>query len=170
MPLLNRSKDVTSKDGGDSTNLNGVIPEEDLTAAGPSGASSKKASNKDIAKNALSDLKKIEDIKKAIDLLRLTGQVPGAQPPAQPKNAEEAKKKRYEFWETQPVPKLSEDESVLALEVVNEPIDPNTDIEKVRKEPLPLPDGFVWVSLDIENEGDVSFNFILYFGKIVVLR
>lgn len=73
-------------------------------------------------------------------------------PAAQPKTAEEAKKKKYEFWETQPVQQLTE--TVPPIEV-NEPIDPNTDVEKVRKEPLTLPDGFVWVSMDIDNDEEV---------------
>ena len=39
---------------------------------------------------------------------------------------------------------------------VNEPIDPNTDVAKVRKEPLPLPEGFIWVAMDIDKNEEVS--------------
>merc|ERR550519_909212 len=55
------------------------------------------------------------------------------------------KDKKYEFWDTQPVPKLGE-----SIEGdVNEPVE--ADKEHVRQEPFSLPGGFVWDTLDIES-------------------
>jgi len=55
------------------------------------------------------------------------------------------KDKSYEFWDTQPVPKLGE-----SIEAdVNEPVE--ADKEHVRAEPFSLPGGFTWDTLDIEN-------------------
>jgi hypothetical protein len=48
---------------------------------------------------------KLQRIEKAVELLTLSSQ--GA-----PKSMEEASKKRYQFWETQPVPKISKYSSV----------------------------------------------------------
>ena len=59
--------------------------------------------------------------------------------------------KQYKFWDTQPVPKIQEN----LAEFVNEPIDPNTDIEAVSKEPIPLPEGFLWVNVDINDDKEV---------------
>uniref|UniRef100_A0A3B0MPR1 Glycylpeptide N-tetradecanoyltransferase n=1 Tax=Theileria annulata TaxID=5874 RepID=A0A3B0MPR1_THEAN len=56
----------------------------------------------------------------------------------------------HKFWDTQLVTKLTD--------VVNSndygPIDSNEDISKVKKNPIALPNGFEWVSLDINDEED----------------
>ena len=72
-----------------------------------------------------------------------------------PRSESQARKRDYKFWNTQPVPKITE----VIEEFVNEPIDPNTDVEKVSKTPSPLPDGFIWVSVDINNDQEVR-NFV----------
>ncbi|EAN32343.1 Glycylpeptide N-tetradecanoyltransferase [Theileria parva strain Muguga] len=56
----------------------------------------------------------------------------------------------HKFWDTQLVTKLTD--------VVNSnecgPIDPNEDVSRVKKNPIPLPNGFEWISLDINDEED----------------
>ena len=55
-------------------------------------------------------------------------------------------KQQHKFWNTQPV--LQKEEKLKEVGV----IDPNTDVEKVRKDPYPLPEGFEWVQVDTQNE------------------
>lgn len=64
------------------------------------------------------------------------------------RNAEgfEKEEKKYVFWETQPVPKL--DESI--EDNTNEPVE--GDKEEIRQEPFSLPAGFVWDTLDLQDE------------------
>lgn len=59
------------------------------------------------------------------------------------KLAKEPLQKPYQFWSTQPVPKM--DEKI----VVNEPIEPEKSISEIRAEPYSLPDGFQWDTLDL---------------------
>jgi glycylpeptide N-tetradecanoyltransferase len=49
----------------------------------------------------------------------------------------------YQFWSTQPVPKL--DEKI----TTNEEIEADKPIETIRAEPYSLPDGFNWDTLDL---------------------
>ena len=60
-----------------------------------------------------------------------------------PKNVEDAKSKTYEFWSTQPVPKL--DERI----TTNEEIEADKIAENIRHDPYSLPDGFRWDTLDL---------------------
>lgn len=53
--------------------------------------------------------------------------------------------KEHKFWDTQPVKKLGEHVEA----AVNEPLDPNTDIDKVRKEPYKMPPGCVVVRIAV---------------------
>ena len=108
-----------------------------------------------------------EQIQKAMELLQLTQQQPqqnksssapaassaaaaagalAAAPAgaaATPKSLEDAKIKTYEFWSTQPVPKLDEKINT------NEEIEPDKTIDTIRAEPYSLPDGFRWDTLDL---------------------
>ncbi|XP_063984603.1 glycylpeptide N-tetradecanoyltransferase 1 isoform X1 [Diachasmimorpha longicaudata] len=59
------------------------------------------------------------------------------------KTQEEAMQKAYQFWSTQPVPRM--DEKI----VVNEPIEQNKT--SIRPEPYSLPDGFQWDTLDLDD-------------------
>lgn len=77
----------------------------------------------------------IQDIRKAME--HLTFQ----QKPA--KTAEEALQKQYQFWNTQPVPKM--DEKITC----NEPIEPDKGIQEIRQESYSLPDGFKWDTLNL---------------------
>ncbi|KAJ1136533.1 hypothetical protein NDU88_002948 [Pleurodeles waltl] len=76
---------------------------------------------------------RIQEIQKAIELFSVG--------PGPAKTMEEATKRSYQFWDTQPVPKLGE--------VVNThgPIEPDKD--NIRQEPYTLPQGFMWDALDL---------------------
>nr|CAG4645497.1 EOG090X055U [Lynceus sp. MCZ IZ 141354] len=79
------------------------------------------------------------DIKKAMELLALTN----IQGPV--KTTEDAMRKQYEFWDTQPVPKM--DENINA----NEPIEADKLPTEIRQEPYTLPQGFVWDTIDLDD-------------------
>lgn len=55
--------------------------------------------------------------------------------------------KDHKFWNTQPVLKLQEDCGIDE----SGPIDCAVDVVNVRKEPLSMPAGFEWCSLDVQN-------------------
>ncbi|KAL7976945.1 hypothetical protein Chor_008894 [Crotalus horridus] len=80
---------------------------------------------------------RMQEIQKAIELFSV-GQGPA-------KTMEEATKRSYQFWDTQPVPKLGE--------VVNThgPVEPDKD--NIRQEPYTLPQGFMWDALDLGDRG-----------------
>ncbi|XP_051894375.1 glycylpeptide N-tetradecanoyltransferase 1-like [Pristis pectinata] len=78
---------------------------------------------------------KLQEIQKAIELFSV-GQGPA-------KSMEEATKRSYQFWDTQPVPKLGE------VVTVHGPIEP--DKANIRQEPYSLPQGFLWDALDLGN-------------------
>ncbi|CAH1155506.1 unnamed protein product [Phaedon cochleariae] len=78
----------------------------------------------------------IKDLKAAMEVFSLS------QKPA--KTSEEALKKSYQFWNTQPVPKL--DEKITG----NEAIEPNKEVTEIRAEPYTLPDGFMWDTLNLD--------------------
>ncbi|KAJ0182546.1 hypothetical protein K1T71_001915 [Dendrolimus kikuchii] len=77
----------------------------------------------------------LKDLKMAMEVLNLH------QKPA--KTTEEALHKSYQFWSTQPVPKM--DEKIVS----NEPIEPPKSVEEIRAEPYTLPDGFQWDTLNL---------------------
>lgn len=78
----------------------------------------------------------LQKIQKAVELLSMSQ---GA-----PKSMEEATKKRYRFWETQPVPEINE-----KIQDINQPIEEDKPPEEIRREPYSLPSGFVWDTLDL---------------------
>jgi hypothetical protein len=94
---------------------------------------------------------KLQDIKKAVEMLNL---YQGGGPAKTP---EDAMKKRYDFWETQPVPKLDETPNESA------PIEPNKSKDDIRKDSLNLPQAFIWDTLDVNDESIVGFYYILDF-------
>ncbi|GAB6030536.1 Glycylpeptide N-tetradecanoyltransferase 2 [Chamberlinius hualienensis] len=89
----------------------------------------------DEAKNIGIPLTKIPDLQKAFDLVN--AQLGSS------KSVEGVLKKQFQFWDTQPVPKMSEEIKT------NEPIELDTPLDKLRQEPYTLPGGFVWDTLDI---------------------
>ncbi|KAI1283715.1 Glycylpeptide N-tetradecanoyltransferase 2 [Halotydeus destructor] len=90
----------------------------------------------------------MERIKKAVELLHLVNAGPA-------KTTEDAMRKNYKFWETQPVPKI--DEEVLDNGAINK----NQKVADIRKEPYHLPGGFVWDTLDIANEEQLKEVYLL---------
>uniref|UniRef100_A0A6I8R465 Glycylpeptide N-tetradecanoyltransferase n=1 Tax=Xenopus tropicalis TaxID=8364 RepID=A0A6I8R465_XENTR len=80
-------------------------------------------------------MQKLQDIQRAMELLS------ACQGPA--KNLDEASKRKYQFWDTQPVPKLNE------IITCHGPIEPDKD--NIRQEPYSLPQGFMWDTLDLSN-------------------
>lgn len=78
----------------------------------------------------------LQDIRKAVEVLSFQ------QKPA--KTTEEALQKQYQFWNTQPVPKM--DEKITC----NEPIEPVKGTLEIRAEPYSLPVGFQWDTLNLD--------------------
>ena len=73
------------------------------------------------------------------------------------KSTEEAAKKTYEFWNTQPVPKIDEEITT------NEAISPDIPLDKLRQEPYSLPGGFEWDTLNIDDPLVVSATYVTTF-------
>ena len=70
-----------------------------------------------------------------------------------------ADKKSYEFWSTQPVPKIDEEITT------NEAIEPDLSIDKLRQQPYSLPAGFHWDTLNLDDPIVVSKNYMAIFKK-----
>ncbi|XP_054168652.1 glycylpeptide N-tetradecanoyltransferase 2-like [Oppia nitens] len=90
------------------------------------------------------------DLRKAMEMLSL---YQGASSSA--KTPEEAMRKKYEFWETQPVPKLDE------IPEVNDAIEANKSNDQIKKDSLNLPNGFIWDTLDINDENTLRELYLL---------
>uniref|UniRef100_A0A8C5P2X4 Glycylpeptide N-tetradecanoyltransferase n=1 Tax=Jaculus jaculus TaxID=51337 RepID=A0A8C5P2X4_JACJA len=80
-------------------------------------------------------IQKLQDIQRAMELLSVC-QIPA-------RIIDEATKHRYQFWDTQPVPKLNE---VITSHGAIEP-----DKDNVCQEPYSLPQGFMWDTLDLSD-------------------
>jgi glycylpeptide N-tetradecanoyltransferase len=81
----------------------------------------------------------------------------------------EAKKKAapkdhsdHKFWSTQPVLPMTEE-----VTEVNAPIDPNTDVSRVRQEPYKMPAGFEWCSMDVMDPVQIQELYNLLNGNYV---
>ncbi|XP_024616544.1 glycylpeptide N-tetradecanoyltransferase 1 [Neophocaena asiaeorientalis asiaeorientalis] len=100
------------------------------------GSETDSAQDQPVKMNSL-PAERIQEIQKAIELFSV-GQGPA-------KTMEEASKRSYQFWDTQPVPKLGE--------VVNThgPVEPDKD--SIRQEPYTLPQDFAWDALDLGDRG-----------------
>jgi len=77
-----------------------------------------------------------EKLRKAMELLNLQSQA---------KTEEDATKKSYQFWSTQPVPAIDE------VVTTNEFISDDVPTSEVRQEPYSLPDGFKWDTLQLDD-------------------
>ncbi|XP_023618305.1 glycylpeptide N-tetradecanoyltransferase 2 isoform X5 [Myotis lucifugus] len=86
-------------------------------------------------RNPAIPVQKLQDIQRAMELLS------ACQGPT--RNIGEAAKHRYQFWDTQPVPKLNE--------VITSHGAIEADKDNVRQEPYSLPQGFMWDTLDLGN-------------------
>ncbi|KAK7576459.1 hypothetical protein V9T40_012745 [Parthenolecanium corni] len=82
----------------------------------------------------------VQDLKRAMEVFSL------AQKPA--RTPDEAMQKSYEFWNTQPVPKMDEPPDE---EFFNGPIEPDQPLESVRPTPYSLPVGFRWDTLNVND-------------------
>ncbi|KAK9505244.1 hypothetical protein O3M35_009338 [Rhynocoris fuscipes] len=78
-----------------------------------------------------------QEIKKAMEVFTFQ------QKPA--KTTEEAMQKQYQFWSTQPVPRM--DEKITE----SGPIEADKKPEEIRQEPYSLPDGFSWDTLVLDD-------------------
>jgi len=67
--------------------------------------------------------------------------------PKYPTTKEEALKKEYKFWDTQPVPKLTE--FIGRNEIIDKNICNNSDIKQEQEQ---LPEGYEWETFDINND------------------
>lgn len=65
----------------------------------------------------------------------------------QKKQAKNSEQKTHAFWNTQPMPGNQKADGEEVKD--HGPVDLNTDLETVRKEPLNMPNGFDWCSVDI---------------------
>ena len=64
--------------------------------------------------------------------------------------------KEHKFWNTQPMAKLTKASEAEPEVTVNEAMDKNTDVSKVRQEPYKLPEGFEWVVLDVDSDEQLN--------------
>ena len=58
----------------------------------------------------------------------------------------------HDFWHTQPVPKYFE---AMPMSQYDKPVE-TKDVSEVMQEPYPLPQGYRWESLDLQNETDLN--------------
>lgn len=111
--------------------------------AGADSKKNKKSKNKKAAKDGAAAGQTLsadqqENLKKAMELLNMQAAGPA-------KSEEEAAKKSYQFWSTQPVPAIDE------VVTSNEHITPDMTKEEVRQEPFTLPAGFQWDTLQLDD-------------------
>jgi len=90
---------------------------------------------------------KLSQIQRAMEMFHLQQEMQSMQgaPQGAPKSMEDAQRKKYVFWDTQPVPKL--DEKVTG----NGAIEEDKTRDEVRQEEYTLPAGFHWDTMDITN-------------------
>ncbi len=66
-------------------------------------------------------------------------------------------KDNWQFWDTQPVVKFSDNEFKIG------PIDIEKEVKDVQKDPYKLPTNFSWYEIDIKNKKDLTtVRFILF--------
>ncbi|XP_037076562.1 glycylpeptide N-tetradecanoyltransferase 1-like [Pollicipes pollicipes] len=88
-------------------------------------------------------MKNLIDLQKAMEMFSPSGP---SQHQGPAKTSEEARRKKYQFWETQPVLKIGEETTS-----GNEPLEADKAVSEVRAEPYSLPDGFQWDTLDLDD-------------------
>lgn len=60
--------------------------------------------------------------------------------------------KVYKFWNTQPVPKINETTDEVGEGEFHKAIEPDKTISEIKQDSYALPEGFVWDTLDLNNE------------------
>ena len=82
-----------------------------------------------------------------------------------PAAVEAAKNKSHKFWDTQPVPKLDEDTS--KVEGSGGPVHPLKTPDDISPDPLKLPTGFEWVSIDVTQDDQIDEIYTLLYQNYV---
>ncbi|KAF7493875.1 Glycylpeptide N-tetradecanoyltransferase 1 [Sarcoptes scabiei] len=122
------------------------------------------SANKNLQGTQMQNMRKVEEIRRTLDLLKLKTATLGTNNEQQPKSREDAMRKKFEFWTTQPVPKLTENDPV---DGQNEPIHPPMDPNQISQQSLTLPDSFCWVVLNIDNEDELNELYTLLYENYV---
>lgn len=65
-------------------------------------------------------------------------------------NKDEKIKDKWQFWDTQPVLKFSDNKNIIG------PIDVIKEVKDVQKDPYKLPTNFSWYEIDIKNKKDLN--------------
>ncbi|KAI8492077.1 glycylpeptide N-tetradecanoyltransferase [Branchiostoma belcheri] len=91
-------------------------------------------------------LQKLQEVQRALQQLSVH---------QQPKSVDEARDKKYEFWDTQPVPKIGEEVRDYGA------IEADKPQSEVRQDPYSLPQGFEWDTLDISKPDVLSELYVL---------
>ena len=129
---------VTNGDGGTDDAIDGNAPAASATKKGKKNKGKKGAGSDSGAGAAPMSVEQQEKLKKAMEILNLQAAGPA-------KNEEEAAKKSYQFWSTQPVPSIDE------VVTSNECITPDLPITEVRQDGFTLPQGFQWDTLQLDD-------------------
>jgi|EP00505_MAST-04D_sp_SCG-Rhode-Island_P003098 glycylpeptide N-tetradecanoyltransferase len=107
------------------------------------------------------DQEKLAETMKALKLMETGGKKRSLRGEAA---IEDAKKRPHKFWDTQPVPKLSEDTSMVEE---GTSVNPILTVDDVSPDCLPLPKGFEWVSMDVTNDEQVDEIYDLLYKNYV---
>lgn len=106
------------------------------------------ASSPDQAVSSAMQKEQLKKLRAAMELMRVQGAAAAAaEAAASAKTVDDAAKKSFEFWSTQPVPKLDEE----ITDETNEPIHHDIAVEKLRKDPYTLPPGYHWDTLNLDD-------------------
>lgn len=87
-----------------------------------------------------------QDLMKSIKALNLTDVMKLS------KEAAAGSTKVYKFWNTQPVPKITETSEEVNESEFHKAIEPDKEISDIKQDPYALPEGFVWDTLDLNND------------------
>lgn len=133
-------KELNNKDG-DSSPSHSYSSHDTSTSSQTSSQSTNRTPSEEEVTRMLTSMQLNPGI---LEVLRGAGATGGGT--SAPKSTEEAIKKKYAFWETQPVPKMTDD--VQTCESIQE----DKKAEEIKPQPYHLPDGFSWEVLDVYDE------------------
>jgi glycylpeptide N-tetradecanoyltransferase len=121
-----------------------------MSASGASGGGSSNpgASSSSTGAKDAGEIEKAENMVKMIERLALTAA--GGSKTTAAKTEDEAARKQYRFWETQPVPKINERVEGKGV------IEPDKQPDQVRQNAYDLPKDFEWDTLDINQEDQLK--------------
>ncbi len=136
-------------------NLNNSNPSSENNSAKPGGASEASAVPKSIF-NQVSDVNNMKTVAELANYIKLQ-----EYEALLAKEMERMKKKQakagnpgkdHKFWDTQPMAQIGEK----VPSEINEALDKNTDVENVQREPYPMPAGYAWCELDVNDDEELS--------------